>query len=123
LFHPAIYEIFDIILHAYTFYHTSDTFQADDFGFAVYNYAIILNNSSPIQPDILKNAIESMFTTVYAGLASTQLLNQAGPPKIGQGTLSTPATRLFVVTPVAYNIVGAISLVLICNILLFVNAE
>jgi hypothetical protein len=83
LFHPAFYEVFKMILHAYPFYNPSDTFQADAFGFAVYNYAITLNNSSLIQPDILKNAIESMFTTAYAGLASTQLLNQAGPPHTG----------------------------------------
>jgi hypothetical protein len=123
LFHPEFYELFERILQFYTFFDPSNTFYADAFGLSVYNYAITLNSSSPIQPDILKNAIESLFTTMYAGLAITQLLNQAANPRIGQGTLSTPVTRLFVVTPVAYIIVGIMGLILICNISLFVYAE
>jgi hypothetical protein len=121
--HPVFYEPFERIVHDYTFFDPSNTFSADAFGFSVYNHAKNQNSSFPIQPDLLKSSAEDVFTTFYAGLVNTQLMEQAASPRIAQGTLSLPITRLYVVTFIAYIIVGFLGVILVCNILLFIYTE
>lgn len=74
-------------------------------------------------PDVIQNSLEDVFTTFYASLVTNLLLQPAGTPGTGTGELSTPVTRLYVMTPVAYTIVAILSLIFICNILLFIYAE
>ncbi|OCK95732.1 uncharacterized protein K441DRAFT_658440 [Cenococcum geophilum 1.58] len=73
-------------------------------------------------PELFKNSTEDIFTTLYASLADNQLIQQGNSPRAAQGTLSTSVTRLFVVSPVAWVIVGILLLILVCNALLFVYA-
>ena len=56
-------------------------------------------------------------------MVNTRLFDKAATPRTAQGTLFTSETRLFVVTPVAYTVVGILCFILICNIFLFIYAE
>ena len=72
--------------------------------------------------ELFKNSTEDIFTTLYAGLADNQLSQQGNSPRTARGTLSTSVTRLFVVSPVAWVIVGILLFILVYNTFLFVYA-
>jgi hypothetical protein len=120
---PLPYVTFGIILHSYTFYDPSDTTYTDMFGLLAYSYARTQNAASPITPDLIKNTTEEVFTTVYAALASSALFQLASSPTQAQGAFSTAVTRLYVVTPVAYTIVGFLLLIFVCNVFLFIYSQ
>lgn len=122
-FQPAFYTASERIVGDYTSFDPSNTFETNALGFSVYNYAKTKDSTSPMQPEIIKNAAEELWTTLYAGLATTQLFNPAQSPRTAQGILSAPVTRLYVITPVAYAVVGVLVAILLCNICLFVYAE
>jgi len=109
-------------LHDYTFFDPSDNIYADAFGFSVYSYALAQNAASPMTPELFKNSTEDIFTTLYAGLADNLLFQQGNSPRTAQSTISTSVTRLFVVSPVAWVIVGILFLILACNAFLFTYA-
>jgi hypothetical protein len=67
--------------------------------------------------------MEGVFTTLYAGMVTNILLQPASTPITSSGYFSTPVTRLYVVTTVAYTIVGILFLLFVCNLLLFIYAE
>ena len=73
-------------------------------------------------PELFKNSTKDIFTTLYAGLADNQLFRQGNSPRTAQGTLSTSVTWLFVVSPVAWVIVGIPFLILVYNTFLFIYA-
>ena len=77
------------------------------------NFCILLaqNAASPMTPELFKNSTKDIFTTLYAGLADNQLIQQGNSPRTAQGTLSASVTRLFVVSPVAWVIVGILFLI------------
>lgn len=119
--HPwQLYQQLENTFYRYAFFDVSNTIQADAFGFSVYSYAQAKNAASPITPDLIKNCTEDMFQTLYAGLGAKILLQDNSIPQDATGELSTPVTRLYVVTPVAYTIVGVLVLALICNIILLI---
>ena len=103
-----------------TFFDPTDSIYADAFGFSVYSYRLAQGAASPMTPELFKNSTEDIFTTLCAGLADNQLIQQGNSPRAAQGTLSTSVTRLFVVSPVAWVIVGILLLILVCNAFLFV---
>jgi hypothetical protein len=119
---PLFYQNLEEVLHSYRFFDPSGTFASDSFGFYTYSYALKLNSTSPYTPSVLVSATENYFTTLYASLANTMLFTPAAA-RSTTATLSTTSTRLFVVTPVAYSIVGVLILALICTIVLFIHAS
>jgi len=121
--HPELYLTLETTLNRYKFIDPSNSIQADAFGFSVLSYAGMQNPSSPIIPYLIMDSMEELFTTLYAGLVTTLQLQQTSPPTTANGEFSTPVTRLYVVTPVAYTIVPILFLILVCNILLFIYAE
>ena len=92
---------------------------ADAFGFSVHSYALAQDAASPMIPELFKNSTEDIFTTLYASLADNQLIQQGNSPRAAQGTLSTSVTRLFVVSPVAWVIVGILLLIFVYIVFLF----
>jgi hypothetical protein len=119
--HPwQIYQQLENTFYKYSFFDASNSIDADAFGFSVYSYAQAQNPASPITPNLIKNCTEDLFQTLYAGLAAKILLQDNGIPQAATGELSTAVTRLYVVTPVAYTIVGVLLLALICNIILLI---
>jgi uncharacterized protein DUF3433 len=119
---PFLYQVLESTLHSYSFFDPSNTFHGDSFGFYTYSYALKLNSTAPYAPSILISAIGNYFTTMYASLANTMLFTPAVAQSV-TATISTTSTRLFVVTPVAYSIVGVLFLALICTIILFIYAS
>jgi hypothetical protein len=115
-FHPSLYYLLKTTLQRYTFFDASDTIYSDAFGFAVYRYAQAQNPASPITPDLIKNCTQDLWQTLYAGLAVQTLLQNNDAPTAGSGNLSTPVTRLYVVTPIAYTIAAVLALALVCNV-------
>jgi hypothetical protein len=120
--HPILYQTLETTLHDYTFFDPSDSIYADAFGFSVYSYALAQNAASPMTLELFKNSTEDIFTTLYAGLADSQLFQQGNSPRTAQGALSTSVTRLFVVSPDAWVILGVVFLILVCNAFLFIYA-
>jgi len=119
--HPSdIYQELEESFHRYGFFDPSNSIQADAFGFSVYSYAQTQNTTSPITPDLIKNCTEDLFQTLYAGLATKILFQDTTISRTSTGGLSTPVTRLYIVTPVAYTIVSVLVLALIFNIVLLV---
>lgn len=106
----------------YTFFDPSDSIYADAFGFSVYSYALAQNAASPMILELFKNSTEEIVTTLYASLADSQLFQQGNSPRTAQGALSTSVTRLFVVSPVAWVILGILFLILVYSAFLFIYA-
>lgn len=119
-FHPFLYLQLETSLHSYGFFDVSNSIYTDAFGFSVYSCAQKQNAASPLMPDLIKNCTQDLFQTMYAGLATTILLQDKSITRAGTGELSTPVTRLYVVTPVAFTIVGVLTLALVFNIVLLV---
>jgi len=122
-FHPQFYRVFENGLHSYTFFDASNSIDADTLGFSAYSLAQARKPTSPIMPDLIQNTAEELFQTLYAGLAVKVLLWNTGTPRTANGELSTMATRLYVVTPVAYTISAILALILVCNVSLFIYAQ
>jgi hypothetical protein len=122
-FHPELYQTFEDTMKNFKFLGPSNSIQADEFGFSVLTYARTQNPASPIMPDVIQSSIEDVFTTLYAGLVINLLLQPANPPSTSTGEFSSPVTRVYVVTPVAYTIVAILFLLFVCNFLLFIYAE
>jgi hypothetical protein len=72
-----------------------------DFGLHVFRLAMKANNTWPLQPEILVNSTSILFTSIFAALSSTILLQQSDTPSNTTGISTTSTTRLIVVLPVA----------------------
>ncbi|KAE9363279.1 hypothetical protein N431DRAFT_423829 [Stipitochalara longipes BDJ] len=122
-FQPELHQTFEDTIGNYKFLDGSGTIQTDTFALSVLSCAETQNPTSPITPSTIQNSIEDVLTTVYAGLVANLLLPPANTPRTGSGNLSTPVTRLYVVTPVAYTIATILLLIFVCNVLLFGYVE
>lgn len=98
-------------------------FVSDSFGRKVYRYAQQLSGNGPIEVTHAVNATEKMYSTFFAALAQRQLFRTRAMPKTGMpGKLFSIQTRLKVVTPIAYILIGLLTLMLVCSVALFVLA-
>jgi hypothetical protein len=75
------------------------------------------NNTMP-NDNIVKAAAEQAFTHLISLVTSTFMMQPTSTPKSTNATLSTLRTKLLVVTPIAYIIVGILFLVSVCNVCL-----
>lgn len=98
-------------------------FISDSFGRKVYRYAQQLSGNGPIEAIHAVNATQKMYSTFFAALAQRQLFRTRVVPKTNmQATLISFQTRLKVVAPIAYTLIGLLMLMLICSVALFVLA-
>jgi hypothetical protein len=96
---------------------------ANEFGRYAYKIANKINPVSPLHPDAMASAAQMLFTTTFAVFASTSLFKPASSPLNSTGIYSTDETRLIVVSPVAYVILGVLGTVALLNIFLFYYAR
>lgn len=107
-------------LFRYTTFDPSNTFISDAFGKAVYNTAKRLSPAAELDPDAMLNATASLYTTLFANLASTQMIQPLNAPRTANATLSVPVTRLYVVVPVACAMAGLLSCMLMSSLWLLI---
>ena len=96
---------------------------ANEFGRYVYKISSKINPVSPLHPEAMASAAQMLFTTTFAVFASTTLFKPASLPLNSTGIYSTDETRLIVVSPVAYVILGVLGTVALLNIFLFYYAR
>ncbi|MCJ1249111.1 hypothetical protein MMC30_006334 [Trapelia coarctata] len=92
---------------------------SNEFGRYMYKIAYKKNPVSPLLPGAIIDAAQTLFTTTFAVFASTALFKPTSSPLDGTGVYSVEETRLIVVSPIAYIILGVLSVVAILNISLF----
>ncbi|KAF2098858.1 hypothetical protein NA57DRAFT_76094 [Rhizodiscina lignyota] len=120
---PFSYKVFEDTLPDYQAFDPTNTIVGDAFGRLVYDYSTLQNNLAPLDQTSIKNSAEDVFTAIYASLAATTFLQPTAAVSASTASFSKAETRLFVVTPVAYTMVGILALVLICHSFLIWHAE
>lgn len=121
-FRPLLWRPFEDNLHDISVFDPTGIYQTDDFSRVIYTLSAKFNSSSPLNGSSLANAFERVFTTVYAMTTNTLLFQQAVAPTEFEGVLTVAENRLYVVSPIAYTVVGAMLAILICNIVFSIYA-
>jgi hypothetical protein len=122
---PAFSDSFESVLHEYTIFNAAAATNADALGFSILsaaNTAADKDAKAAMAPDAIRNATERVFTTLYAALATSELLAPAESATGGSGVLVEPVNRLFVARPIAYMIVAVLVLVLVSHVTLWMYA-
>ena len=92
---------------------------SNEFGNYLYKIASKRNPSSPLLPEAIIGAAQTLFVTTFAVFASTVLFKPTPSPLNATGVYSVEETRLIVQSPVAYIIISVLAAVAISNISLF----
>jgi len=101
----------------------TNTVFSDEFGRYVYRLTSKTFPASPLLPEAIIDAVQTLFSTTFAVLASTELFKPISSPLNATGIHSAEESRLIVVSPVAYIIISILSIVAILNICLFFYAR
>ncbi|KAK0743845.1 hypothetical protein B0T18DRAFT_431044 [Schizothecium vesticola] len=83
----------------------------NDFSRFVFDIASTTQPEFPLQPDLMANATAGMLERCYAGLAATVLSQPLEGPATTTAVAVTQQTRLVVVEPVAYFVLGCLTVV------------
>jgi hypothetical protein len=83
------------------------------YGGHIYVLASKNNHESPLLPEAISNAAQTLFTSIYAVLVSTSILQKITPPTNSTGILTTSETRLVVMVPIAYTIVAILCVIVL----------
>jgi len=122
---PAFSYTFEAVLHEYSIFNAASAIDADALGFSILsaaNTAADKDAKAAMAPDAIRDATERVFTTLYAALATSELLTPAESATSGSGVLVEPVNRLFVTHPIAYTIVAVLVLVLASHMALWIYA-
>ena len=87
----------------------------NDFSRFIFDIADFFQPEYPLQPSLLANVTAGMLERSYAGLAATVLSQEILDPQPTVGVAVIKHTRLVVVEPVAYSILGCLTLVAILS--------
>jgi hypothetical protein len=120
--HEMLQQNFEALhssLHQYTTFDVSGTYKSDAFGRSVHTLAQMLSESSTLDPESALNATETVYATLFAALAETQLMYTQQSPKSMTGNLTSAITRLYVVVPIACAMLALLFLMWICSIGIF----
>ena len=112
--HSLSFSNMDSNLRGYTLFAVSS--KADAFGQAVLSYVKELTGSSKLEANAALNATKSVYRTLFAALAITELMAVRDTPKTLFGTRLLNRTRLYVVAPVAYAFIALLAVMLFCSI-------
>ncbi|OQU98773.1 hypothetical protein CLAIMM_04503 [Cladophialophora immunda] len=102
----AIWRFFEMGLQSVGCYDPSADVDTNEFGRQVYRLASHKSSAAALLPHILIDSAQTMFTTMYATFANLYLLQRTDAPTTMVGTTFVRPTRLIVVSPIAYIIVG-----------------
>lgn len=93
---------------------------ANDFGLLVYNLAEQQDPQSPLDAEQLSNCTVFIYASVFAVFSRSAFFQSLSPP-INVSVIATESvTRLIVVPPIAYTIIGIIAVALLLTVQLFV---
>jgi hypothetical protein len=96
---------------------------ANDFGLLVYNFAQKLDSQSPLDPQLLEDSTVIVFASIFAAFSSSVFFQPASPPADMTVIVTQPVTRLIVVPPVAYIILGIMGIAFLLTITLLFYAS
>ena len=102
---PEFWKDFESLLHEASINDGTATTSATDFGRSILEYTEVIDPQAYLSPDTLRNSTMSIFTAVYATMSRIFLVQPTVAVSV-TGTLSISSTRLFVVTPISYTIIG-----------------
>ncbi|KAF7510034.1 hypothetical protein GJ744_007138 [Endocarpon pusillum] len=119
----ALWRFFETEIQAPSCLDPMTNVRSNEFGLYVYKIASKKNPASPLLPETIIDAAEMLFTTTFAVFASTVLFKPTSSPLNGIGTHSVQETRVVVVSPVAYFILGVLVTIAVLNMSLFFYAR
>ncbi|OAP56086.1 hypothetical protein AYL99_09265 [Fonsecaea erecta] len=115
----AVWRFFEMGFQAVGCYDPSADIDTNEFGRQVYRLASHKSSASALLPQTIIESAQTMFTTMYAIFANLYLLQKTDAPTITVGTTFVQSTRLTVVSPIAYIIVGILLFIEGFNVALF----
>ena len=101
----------------------SGDFKSDTFGNAVHSYAANLSPASEFQAGIYREATEEMYTTMFAALANTQLMQSRPAIVTSSGLQTTVKIHVYVSIPIAVVLCTLLCCMIGCTIGLIVHVE
>jgi hypothetical protein len=120
--HPLFHTVLENSLPSYTTFNPS-TYVADAWGHLVYTLAAQRNPQNPLNSTVIRAAMETLFSSFYVSLATTQLFVRDDNPQQLDAKLMEQTTRLFIVSPVAWTIAIIMFCVFVCNVLIIIHSE
>lgn len=101
----------------------SGVLEADSFGRVVHGYARRLRPDVLIDRGALLQATETVYSTFFAALATTELMQQPREVRMLDAQLFSDVTRLFASLPIAYVLIFLLFSMMLSTIGIFVHAE
>lgn len=108
-------------LQHYTLSAISDDLETDSFGNIVHSYAKKLAPDSEIDSTAYQHATSGAYSTLWAAVASTQLMRPLEPLREANGTLTTTTNRVHVVAPIAGVLLALLFLMTISTAMVLVH--
>ena len=91
-----------------------------NFGRMILDYSRRHSSPSYLGSDAISNAAQTLFTSLYATMLSTQMFTTAPIPVPVSGVLSTTSSRLFVAIPIAAIMIAALIFAALVIILIWI---
>ena len=101
----------------------SHALNADTFGNAVHECAQKLSPQSEFRSTVYREAMETVYSTFFAGLTHTELTKSRQQVRSFDGVLVTAAVKLYVLLPIAAALAGLLFFMIACTVALIVYAE
>lgn len=120
---PGLEILFEQALRGYTIFNPAAATNADAVGYSIYSAAQQQYGQTSPNASAVLQSTQKVYATVFAALTNTVLLQPRTPASSSSATLSTAANRLFISGTVAWVMVGAMIVVVICHINLVVYAK
>ena len=92
-------------------YDPGEEVDTNEFGRQIYRLASYKAKSLALHPNVIIASAQTMFSTAYAVFTSLYLLQPTDRPTRTLGLISTQPTRLMLVSPIAYIIIGILVIV------------
>ncbi|KAK5456824.1 hypothetical protein LTS15_004604 [Exophiala xenobiotica] len=125
--YPGLEVIFESVLRDYTIFNPAGATNADAVGYAIYSAAQQRFSQSSPDSAAIRQTTPAVYATVFAAMTSTVLLPESTVSTTsssgGSGALAVFKDRLFVDSTIAYIFVGAMAIVLVCHVVLFIYAK
>jgi hypothetical protein len=120
---PLFYTLVENTLASYTNYDPSTSIQSDLWGRLVYSLAARQNSDTPLDSNVIKASMETLFSSFFASMASSYAFSPSESAGEIDAVLTERVTRLFVISPIAWTVAVIILLVWICNVCLIIYTE
>ncbi|OQV00710.1 hypothetical protein CLAIMM_06174 [Cladophialophora immunda] len=113
-FQPTAWQVYENGLHLSDYFDPTATVSASLFALLTVSYSQLLSGTTELQTSALVQASEQVFRSTFAATSHLFFLQPLAEPVSRTGALSMSTRRLFVVSPIAWIMVGV--LVFLCII-------